>query len=320
MLVGHAEPGAAFRAAFVGGAMHHAWLLTGPPGIGKAAFAEAAATWVLARSAGPRVRDNSFEVHPDHPMAHLMAAASHPDFRRLERTTDDKGKLRTVIRVDEVRALSPLFQRTPFMSDWRVVVIDALDEMNRAAANAFLKSLEEPPPGTLFLALSHSPGRLLPTIRSRCRTLRFQPLSDAQVARVIAAERPELSGDEIAALVAVAEGAPGRALGLADAGIAGLTADLDALAVAAKGEATARALTLAKSLAGKAAGARYTAFLDLAPAYLARAAKARPAARSARAVGLWERANDLVGGAVALALEPQSVAFELALLVAGLAE
>ncbi len=320
MLVGHAEPGAAFRAAFIGGAMHHAWLLTGPPGIGKAAFADAAATWVLARAAGPPVQGNSFEVPADHPMAALRAAGSHPDFRRLERATDDKGKLRTVIRVDDVRALGPLFQRTPFMSAWRVVIVDALDEMNRAAANAFLKSLEEPPPGTLFLALSHSPGRLLPTIRSRCRTLRFQPLSDAQVARVVAAQRPELDSDEVAALVAVAEGAPGRALGLADAGIAGLTADLDALAVAAKAEAPARALTLAKSLAGKAAGARYAAFLDLAPAYLARAAKARMGPRSARALGLWERGNDLASGAEALSLDPQSVAFELAMLVAGLAE
>lgn len=320
MLVGHAEQGAAFRAAFASGAMHHAWLLSGPPGIGKAVFAEAAATWVLARSAGPPVRDNSFEVHADHRIAHLMAAGSHPDYRRLERTADDKGKLRTVIRVDEVRVLSPLFQRTPFMSDWRVVVIDALDEMNRNAANAFLKSLEEPPPGTLFLALSHSPGRLLPTIRSRCRTLRFRPLSDAQVGRVVATARPELDAAEVAALVAVAEGAPGRALGLADAGIAGLTADLDALAQAARPEAPARALALAKALSGKAAGARYAALLDLAPAYLAQAAKARGGARAARAVGLWDRASDLAGGAVALALDPQSVTFELAMLVAGLAE
>ena len=305
--------------------MHHAWLLSGAPGIGKSVFAEAAATWVLARAAtatqgGPSVRDNSFEVHADHQVAHLMAAASHPDFRRLERTADDKGKLRTVIRVDEVRALAPLFQRTPFLSDWRVVIVDALDEMNRNAANAFLKSLEEPPPGTLFLALSHAPGRLLPTIRSRCRTLRFRPLSDAQVARVVAAARPELAAAEVTALVAVAEGAPGRALGLADARIAGLTADLDALAVAAKGEGAARALTLAKSLAAKAAGPRYAAFLELAPAYIAQAARIRSTPRAARAVALWERANDLASGAVALALDPQSVAFELAMLVAGLAE
>ena len=320
MLVGHAVPAAAFRAAFTSGAMHHAWLLTGPQGIGKAVFAHAAATWLLARAAGPPVGEDRLDVWTDHPIAHLMAAGSHPDFRRLERATDDKGKLRTVIRVDEVRALAPLFQRRPFMSDWRVVIVDSADEMNRNAANALLKNLEEPPPGTIFLVLSHSPGKLLPTIRSRCRTLRFLPLSDAEVARVVAEVQPDLPDAERAALVAVAGGAPGRALRLAEAGVAGLTADLDALAVAAKGEGTARALTLAKSLAAKASAPRYAAFLDLAPAYLAAAARARTGARSARAVGLWERANDLAGGAVPLALDPQSVSFELATLVAGLAE
>jgi len=319
-LVGHSESAAAFRSSFLGGRTHHAWLLAGPPGVGKATFARAAASWALATAAGPPVADDSFDVPAGHPIAALVEAGSHLDLRRLVRTTDDKGKLRTVIRVDEIRALQPLFRNRPALSDWRVVIVDSADEMNQNAANALLKNLEEPPAGTLFLVVSHSPGRLLPTIRSRCRTLRFQPLSDTEVGIVLATERSELPASEIAALVAVAEGSPGRALALAEAGVGALTRDMDALALARGGEGTTRALSLSRSLAGKAAGPRYTAFLDLAPAYIARAARDRSGARGVRAVGLWERANDLAAGAVPLALEPQAVAFELATLVAGLAE
>ena len=264
--------------------------------------------------------DDSFDVPAGHPIAALLEAGSHLDFRTLTSSTDDKGKLRTVIRVDEVRALQPLFRNRPALSDWRVVIVDSADEMNANAANALLKNLEEPPAGTLFLVVSHSPGRLLPTIRSRCRMLRFQPLTETEVGIVLARERPELPASEIAALVAVADGAPGRALGLAEAGVEGLTRDMDALAVARGGEGTARALSLSRSLAGKAGGARYTAFLELAPAYIARAARDRRGSRGQRAVRLWEQANDLAGGAIPLALEPQAVAFELASLVAGLAE
>ncbi len=320
MLIGHAEQAAAFRAAFLSGRPHHAWLLAGPPGVGKATFANAAATWALAHAAGPPVADDSFDVPATHPIAAVIVAGSHLDLRTLRRTTDDKGKLRIVIRVEEVRQLQPLFRNRPGLSDWRIVIVDSADEMNANAANALLKNLEEPPPGTLFLVVSHSPGRLLPTIRSRCRTLRFRPLGDTEVGIVLQAAAPELPASEIAALVAVAEGAPGRALGLADAGVDALTRELDALAVATGGAATAKALGLSRSLALKVAAPRYTAFLDLAPAYIARAARDRSGARGQRAVTLWERANDLAGGAVPLALEPQAVAFELATLVAGLAD
>ena len=320
MLIGHTEQAAAFRAAFLSGRPHHAWLLAGPPGVGKATFAADAATWALATAAGPAVAEDSFDVPSTHPISALVDAGSHMDLRSLRRTADDKGKLRTVIRVEEVRQLQPLFRNRPALSDWRVVIVDSADEMNTNAANALLKNLEEPPAGTLFLVVSHSPGRLLPTIRSRCRTLRFQPLSETEVAIVLQTARPELPASEIAALVGVAEGAPGRALQLAEAGVEGLTRDMDALAVARGGEGTARALGLARTLAGKTAAVRYSAFLDLAPAYIARAAAARSGPRGARAVLLWERANDLAAGAVPLALEPQAVAFELATLVAGLAD
>ena len=321
MLIGHTEVGGQFRAAVASGRSHHAWLLAGPPGVGKATFAAAAAAWVLARASGHShpIDAATLDVDPEHPTARLIAAGSHMDLRRLERTLDTTGKLRSGIRVDEVRALQPLFRSTPALGDWRVIIVDSIDDMNRAAANALLKNLEEPPPQTLFLCVSHAPGRLLPTIRSRCRTLRFQQLSDLQVERALRIALPEASASERETLVTVASGSPGRALRFADAGTDKLLSELAELATATPAEATGRALMLAKALAGKAAAARYDAFLDLAPAYIAQAAKARGGPRLARALALWEKASKLGSSAAALSLDPQSVAFELAGLVAGLA-
>ena len=321
MLIGHVDSNAQFRTAIASGRSHHAWLLAGPPGVGKATFAAAAAAWVLARASSQRhpVDDATLDLDAEHPTARLIAAGSHMDLRRLERTLDTTGKLRSGIRVDDVRALQPLFRSTPALGDWRVIIVDSIDDMNRAAGNALLKNLEEPPPQTLFLCVSHSPGRLLPTIRSRCRTLRFQLLSDDEVERALRRALPDVTASEREALVAVAAGSPGRAVRFADAGTEKLLDELAALATSTPAEATGRALTLAKSLAGKAATARYEAFLDLAPAYIAQAAKSRAGPRLARALGLWERATQLGGSAAALSLDPQSVSFELAGLIAGLA-
>lgn len=334
MLVGHAAQVAAFRAAFDTGAMPHAWLLTGPPGVGKGAFARAAAAWVLARSApphplGPTGAD--FELSPDHPTAALLAAGSHLDFRLVERVINPNvkasdAKLRKEIAIDQIvrrkdskfePPLNECLRTTPALGGWRVVVIDAIDDMNRNAANALLKYLEEPPPGTLFLCVSHAPGRLLPTLRSRCRRLAFQPLGDTDTAIVLRRAVPDLSTEDLAALVAVADGAPGRALRYADSGIAALTRTLDELAAAPPGAATGLALSLSRSLALKAATPRYEAFLDLAPAHLARRARTLTGAALARTIAAWEAANELASGAVALALDPQSVTFELATLIAG---
>ena len=116
-----------------------------------------------------------------------MAAQGHPDLLVLERTPDDSGTLRTVIAVDDVRRLVPFFGSTAGEGGWRVVVVDAADELNAAGANALLKLLEEPPPRCLFLIVSHAPGRLLATIRSRCRRLLLRPLAPADIARAVAA-------------------------------------------------------------------------------------------------------------------------------------
>ncbi|MDP9085973.1 MAG: DNA polymerase III subunit delta' [Pseudomonadota bacterium] len=330
MLIGHTDPAAQFRAAVAGGRVHHAWLLAGPWGVGKATFADAAAAWVLARASNSKtaVSIDSFDLDPEHPTARLLAAGSHLDFRKLEVIENTKtGKMRPGIALDQLvkrdttmgEPLATVLRSTPALGDWRVVIVDSIDDMNRAASNALLKNLEEPPPQTLFLCVSHTPGRLLPTIRSRCRTLRFQLLSDDEVERALRRALPDATASEREALVAIASGSPGRALRFADAGTDKLLGELAALATATPAEATGRALTLAKSLAGKTAAPRYEAFLDLVPAYIAQAAKTRAGPRLARALGLWERATQLGGSAAGLSLDPQSVSFEMAGLVAGLA-
>jgi DNA polymerase-3 subunit delta' len=315
-MIGHDSQTEAFKAAARDNRPHHAWLLTGVQGLGKAMFAEQAAIWLLAG----KPEGQGFSGGRDSPAASLVAAGSHPDFRRLVRTEDDKGKLRAVIRVDEVRALQPLFRQTPSIADWRVIIVDSGDEMNPQSANALLKNLEEPPEKTLFFLISHTPGRLLPTIRSRCRTLRFNRLDDAAVDRVLEYAAPELDAADRATLVRIAEGAPGRALRFADAGVAALEEQLADLAMTPPPAAPAKALALARSLAGKASTPRYQAFLELAPAMLADAARTRSGPALARTLANWEAATSLAGGAVALSLDPQAVAFDLATRIAALAE
>lgn len=324
MLIGHTEQGGVLRDAVISGRVHHAWLLAGPRGVGKARFARVAATWLLARAAYGDVGDDAFSVTPDHPTARLLAAGSHLDFRIVEIQENPKtGKMRPGIAVDQfVKAdtsigepLASIFKTRPALSDWRVVIIDSADDLNRNAANAFLKTLEEPPPNTLFLVVSHVPSRLLPTIRSRCRTLRFHPLADEEVDVVLASTIPEVSLETWVALRDLAGGSPGRAVRLSHADVAGLREALDNLSHATPGEAAARALTLARSLAAKAAVGRYEAFLELVPAYLARAAREHTGTRLGQTIALWESATTLTGSALGLSLDPQSVAFRLAELI-----
>lgn len=318
-LFGHDDAVAAFRAGLDSGRLHHAWLITGPEGIGKALFADKAALRVLAQAAGPPIEAMSLDVPDDHPIAKLVAAGSHPDLMRLERLPKDNGaELARSIVVDQVRGLQRLFATTPSLSPWRVVVVDSVDDLEPNAANALLKNLEEPPPSTVFLLVSHAPDRLLPTIRSRCRALRLAPLSDDVMASALRAALPDADETEIRGLVAVGNGAPGRAIAFRGLDIAGLDRELRLLV--AQGDRTnARRAALAQSLALKSAQPRYEAFLVRAPALIAATARERRGAALADALGLYERASALAGSARRLSLDAQSTVFELAGMVAALA-
>ena len=204
----------AFEVARGRGRLHHAWLLTGPEGVGKATFAYRAARRLLGAPA-----DESYGVlgvDPGHPVARQVAARSHPDLLVLEREGPD-GKPRRIIPVDDARRLSEFFSKSPASAPHRVAIVDAADDLNPNAANAILKTLEEPPPRGVLLMVSHSPGRLLPTIRSRCRRLAFQSLG-VEVAAAFVRNRTELNPEEALRLATMADGAPGRALQLAAGG------------------------------------------------------------------------------------------------------
>jgi DNA polymerase-3 subunit delta' len=204
------------------------------------------------------------------------------------------------------------------MSPWRVVIIDSIDDLERAAANALLKNLEEPPPFSLFLLVSHATERLLPTIRSRTRQLRLSPLDDDAMTSALRAALPEAGSSEIHDLVQAGKGSPGRALAFRGLDIAGL--DRAMAELAGKGDPTnVRRSALAQSLAPKSAQPRYEAFLARAPSVVAAEARTRRGPALAEALRLWERAQALAASAKHLSLEPESVVFELAGILATLA-
>jgi DNA polymerase-3 subunit delta' len=238
---------------------------------------------------------------------------------RLERLQRDTGAdLARSITVDQVRGLQRLFSTTASLSPWRVVIIDSIDDLERPAANALLKNLEEPPPTSLFLLVSHAPERLLPTIRSRCRQLRLSALDDAAMTSALSAALPDAESSEINALREVGEGSPGRAIAFRGLDIGAL--DKAVRELADKGDPTnLRRSQLAQALGTKSAQPRYEAFLARAPSFIAATAKERRGAALAEALRLWERASDLAGSATRLSLDPQSVVFELAGMLAALA-
>jgi DNA polymerase-3 subunit delta' len=219
--LGHATAEKTMLAAHQSGRLHHAWLLAGPRGIGKATLAWRFARFLLAgqAQAGLFGAADSLDVPADTPGRSLVDARSHPDLFHLRRTLNpDTGRMRAEIAVDDVRELGAFMHMTPAMGQWRVAIVDAADEMNRNSANAVLKVLEEPPPNAVLLIVAHAPGRLLPTIRSRCRRLALQPLPDEMVMRLLGDYAPDVKEEERAVLARLSEGSIGRALELAGAG------------------------------------------------------------------------------------------------------
>lgn len=322
-LIGHDAARAAFVGALQGGSLHHAWLLTGPEGVGKATFARSVAKRMLAEAATPDCLPPGLSVPDDHQAARLIAAGTHPDYREMRRLPKDPEKpdqdIARSIPIAQVRALTPLFATKPALSARRVVVIDAVDDLERpGASNAMLKNLEEPPQGTIFLLVSHAPGRLLPTIRSRCRTLRFEPLSMGDMRAVLGAAIPEAERDEVEALVRAGAGSPGRALAYAGLDLGGIDAALSSIGKSGDRNNVQRG-RLAKALSAKAAQPRYEAFLERVPGFIAEQAPYRAGDGLRTALDAYEEARSIAGAARALSLDAGSTVFELAGVVARLA-
>jgi len=207
-------PAAAFDRAVGSGRLHHAWLITGPEGIGKASFAYRAARRLLGAAEAPAF--GPLGSSPDDPVSRLVSAQSHPDLMVLERQVEG-GKLKRNISVDDARRLPEFFAKAPASAPFRVAIIDSADDLNINAANAVLKTLEEPPARGVLFMIAHSPGRLLATIRSRCRRLAFAPWPQEQLAAFVSTHT-SASGAAAERLAEMAKGAPGRALSLAAVG------------------------------------------------------------------------------------------------------
>ena len=269
-LHGQSAAEAAFLQAWRAGRLHHAWLLRGARGVGKATLAYRIARALLAQDAAPQ----TLALAGDHPVARRVAAQSEARLKTLRRPWDAKAKrLRAMITVDEVRGLRPFFGLSAADGGWRVAVVDAADEMNPAAANALLKMLEEPPERAMLLLVAQAPGRLLPTIRSRCRTLDLAPLAPDDLARALAdagAGAPPDAGP----LAALSGGAPGAALRLADQDAPALYARMAGLLAQAPGMDRGALIALADQAAGRDAQARYAMLLDLTVTLLQRLARA----------------------------------------------
>ncbi len=221
-LYGHGAAEAEFLAAHARGRLHHAWMLTGPRGLGKATLAWRIARFLLATPTeqdggmfGAPPPPESLDIDPEHPVARRMKALAEPRLFLLRRGANKTGSaLSQVITVEEVRALKKFFALSAADGGARVAIIDSIDEMNPSAANALLKVLEEPPPGVTFLLISHQPARLLPTIRSRCRELRLSPLSPDDMARALDQAGGEINPDQTIALAELAGGSAGEAFRL----------------------------------------------------------------------------------------------------------
>ena len=249
-LVGHQEAESAFLDGLASGRLHHAWLIGGPYGIGKATLAYRVARRLLDREAGAATLD----VPAESRAARQVAALSHPNLAVLRRTVRPDGKgVTTTIPVDAVRRALDVFGSTAADGGYRICIVDSAEDLAAAGANALLKVIEEPPPRSLFLIVSHAPQRVLPTIRSRCRRLMLRPLSAPQIEAVIAGLGPpwaEAPADLRRDAIALAEGSVRRTLERLDettiAFVGSVTRTLDALPKVDPKAVLALAETLAK--------------------------------------------------------------------------
>jgi len=247
-----------FLDAFNGDRLHHAWLITGTQGIGKATLAWRIARFLLATP--PQADDglfgappapDSLEIAPDHPVNARIAALSDPGLYLLRRAWDaDKKRFKANIGVDDIRAMSNFFGLTNTEGGRRVVILDAADDMNVNAANALLKILEEPPADAILLLISHQPSGLLPTIRSRCRVLRCQPLAGPSA------------------------GSAGEALRLISGDGMALYQELLGLSETFPRMDRGRALKLAETVAARGAEVKFDLFESLVESFFARLSKA----------------------------------------------
>ena len=329
-LFGHATAELMMSEALASQKLHHAWLITGPEGIGKATFAYRVARAALARPDERGLFGSSLDVDPETAAYRQVTSLSHPGLVVIRRTYDQKTKrFAASISVDEVRRLKGFLALSAEEGGRRVVIVDCADDMNVNAANALLKSLEEPPPRTIFLLVAHAPGRLLPTIRSRCRllplaALQSEPLKQAVAAALLAAGKTEIPATEFAALEPLATGSVRRLLALQDGGGLALQTKIDKILTGLPAGDPKAAHALSDELSPAAAEQKFALFYELFLGTLQRLIKAQATdqgsapdltrahrligpARLATFAALWETLTRDKAEALALNLDRKSL-------------
>ncbi|MFD1694245.1 DNA polymerase III subunit delta' [Roseibium aestuarii] len=320
-LHGHAETEQALLAAYRSPRLHHAWILGGPKGIGKATLAFRFARFIMThpdRFAPDVAAATSLAVPPGHVVSRQIAGGAHPNILHLRRPWDTKNKrFKTDLPVDEIRRTVSFFGTTASDRAWRLCIVDSADEMNASSANALLKILEEPPERCLFLVLSHAPGRLLPTIRSRCRRLDMAPLKDEDILAGLQDLVPEdLPADPAArqTLIGFADGSLRSALGLLSGDGLAINSGFVQLADGAASLDVARLHALAEMIAARGQEDNWNNFLHVARQWIharMRAERGQPPARLASWADLWEKTNRAAADAEALNLDRKQVVLDV---------
>ena len=308
MLIGHDQAWEQWRSALAGGRMHHTWLLTGKAGLGKRSFAMAAAVELVG---GP----SAAEHHPD-----ILVTTYGPRTKEDEKKRDD-GKpyeLARSIRIGQIREIQRRLTTRPTLGDRRVVIIDPADDLEPPAANALLKSLEEPPTGTFFLLISHSPARLLPTIRSRCRTLRFPNLDEQDMTQFLADHCPSTDPAERTAAALAAGGSPGAALTFVGLGLANVARVMRTIRDGGDPQFTARG-ELTALIGTRPDRDRLRAVIDIARATAATDVERLPGDLAAHRIYAHEGLARLTGEHLTYNYDPGLLALEIGNLLAGCA-
>lgn len=280
-LVGHAASERLLVDLWDSGRMPHAIMLSGRPGIGKATLGYRLARHVLAagptgdggQGGGGLFGDEpaSLYLPPDSPVFRRVASGGHVDMMVLERPWDDKRDRRKgVIPMELAQKVVSFLRLTSGEGGWRIVLVDAVDDLNVNSANGLLKVLEEPPPRVLLILLVNAPGRVLPTIRSRCRMIALSPLTNDQARQVVEARRPQAAPEERALAVALATGSPGQALALLDQGAAAVYGAFIELLNSLPDYSFARALAFAEKVGSGTDAAPFAVFDDVFSGWLSR--------------------------------------------------
>ncbi len=293
-LIGHKSAEQRLLKAYVGGKAHHAWILGGTRGIGKATLAYRFARFALKHPDPAAFSDNApatLHVSPDDPVFRRVASEGHSDVFVARRNYDLKAKrLRTEISAETIRKTTRFFSRTAGEGGWRICIVDAADDMNKTAANALLKVLEEPPARALFVLVAHAPGRLLPTIRSRCISLHLHGLAPDDLATVVQKHGGQGDVSDLPELATLSRGSPGRALALSHGKVWSNFRDFTQLLTTLPGADHKTCMAFAEKLGARGAEADFRLFFELLSDWLAASIRRRatsPADAVALSASQW---------------------------------